>query len=189
MELVVVLAILIILSAILFSVSAKWIEKARISRFLQEVRAIETASMEFYADVGRLPIAKPSYDSTYGYYYWRFDELVNPSGIPGWRGPYLSKKQVKDLWGNDNGYLSPWGTQMGFETWVNYCPLADVHLNGECIRLVIHTYQGSDVRVPLSSIKEIDCAIDDCDLSKGFVYSWDPNDSFLVVLKGTYISH
>ncbi len=75
-EMVVVIAIIGILSAVLLPNAFKQIQKAKISRTANDLYSVKTGVLQYYADVGNWP-----------------DDLgsLMSSTVDGWDGPYLEK--------------------------------------------------------------------------------------------------
>ena len=106
-ELLVVIAIVLIIVSILSVSILLTIERARISRFVEEVRSIKTAVKMYYLDTKCLP-ALCGYPD---YYSNGFRFLLEQRGVQGWRGLYISKKPII-IYGKYYDLLSPWGTYM-----------------------------------------------------------------------------
>ena len=87
-ELIVVIAIIAILAAIIAPNAFRAIEKAQVSKAVEDMKAIGTAALRCYTDTGRFPPAvnNPPYGAGF---------LTNDDGngnpIPGWDGPYLER--------------------------------------------------------------------------------------------------
>jgi general secretion pathway protein G len=121
-ELIVVIAVIGILATVIVPNAFRAIEKSKIARATQDVRAIKAASMAFYNDLGLWPgsqwgIMPPNGGTGYmGDPYSRAEygegfctppivhsgdaarQQTGNNAIPFWQGPYLLK------W-----YVSPWG--------------------------------------------------------------------------------
>jgi len=78
-ELVVIIAIIAILSAILIPAVFNQIQKAKVSRLESELQSLKTAVLQYYADVGSWV---KNNDIKY---------LYQDSGETGWDGPYTEK--------------------------------------------------------------------------------------------------
>lgn len=97
-ELIVVISVIGILAAIVMPNAFKAIEKAKIARAVEDMRAIRTGSMGYYADTGTWPmlgIGDGRRASGMGFIN---DNDGNGNPVVGWDGPYLDK------WPNN-----PWG--------------------------------------------------------------------------------
>jgi len=106
-ELIVVIAIIAILSAIVAPNAFRAIEKAKVSRAIQDVNAIKTAAMGFYNDTGLWPGSQwgtmpgdPLSPASYGEGFVTMPQVHSGSGsqqataqqqIAYWDGPYLDK--------------------------------------------------------------------------------------------------
>ncbi len=78
-EMVVVIAIIGILSAVLLPNAFKQIQKAKISRTANDLYSVKTGVLQYYADVGNWPANLE-------------DLMTEPTSSPeGWDGPYLEK--------------------------------------------------------------------------------------------------
>lgn len=75
-EMVVVIAIIGILSAVLLPNAFKQIQKAKISRTANDLYSVKTGVLQYYADVGNWP--------------GTLEDLMS-SSVDGWDGPYLEK--------------------------------------------------------------------------------------------------
>ena len=75
-EMVVVIAIIGILSAVLLPNAFKQIQKAKISRTANDLYSVKTGVLQYYADVGNWP--------------GTLEDLMS-SSADGWDGPYLEK--------------------------------------------------------------------------------------------------
>ena len=90
-EVIVVVSILAILAGVLIPSLSKQIYRTKLQAVVEDLKAIETASIQYYADVGSyLPLNDIGGFSTAanGPTYTHF---VVGDGQPGWNGPYLSK--------------------------------------------------------------------------------------------------
>lgn len=88
-ELLVVIAIIAILAAIIAPNAFKAIEKSKVATAEADYKAIKTAALGYYSDMGTWPGtgaigADPGFISTRG---------------SGWNGPYLEKWPTKNPWG------------------------------------------------------------------------------------------
>ncbi len=92
-ELLVVLGILALLAGLVFPTASFVVRAARIERSREEVAALAAAVLDYDRDVLRPP--DPSWGDP-------LSALVVDPGVPGWRGPYVSRS------GAGSG-LDPWG--------------------------------------------------------------------------------
>jgi general secretion pathway protein G len=83
-ELIVVIAIIAILGAVIAPNAFKAIEKARISAAVGHLNAVKTASMQYYADLGKWPTSHQN--------------LTTSTGDAAWDGPYLDKWPAATPW-------------------------------------------------------------------------------------------
>ncbi len=100
-ELIVVIAIIAVLSAIIAPSAFMAIEKAKIARATDDMRAIKTAVMSYYTDTGLWPLVGISgaIRGTGAGLVTNNDGSGNP--VAGWDGPYLEKWPV-----------NPWGSAL-----------------------------------------------------------------------------
>ena len=116
-ELIVVIAIIAILSAVIAPNAYRAIEKAKVTRVMADVKSFQTAGLGYYSDVGLWPPdVCPSEDP--GFMRWdAFSVRCCGSTTPtaaenvtmqsSWNGPYLEK-------GFPN---TPWGGSYDWEHW------------------------------------------------------------------------
>ncbi|MDD4908937.1 MAG: prepilin-type N-terminal cleavage/methylation domain-containing protein [Candidatus Omnitrophica bacterium] len=98
-ELIVVIAVIGILAAIIAPNAFKAIEKSKIARAAEDIRAIRGASMGYYADTGSWPmlgIGDARRASGMGFLN---DNDGNGNPVWGWNGPYLDK-WPRNPWGS-----------------------------------------------------------------------------------------
>jgi general secretion pathway protein G len=98
-ELIVVIAVIGILAAIIAPNAFKAIEKSKIARAAEDIRAIRGASMGYYADTGTWPmlgIGDARRASGMGFLT---DDDGNGNPVWGWNGPYLDK-WPRNPWGS-----------------------------------------------------------------------------------------
>lgn len=122
-ELLVVISIIAILAAVVVPNAFKSIEKSKVSRTISDLKAMKTAVLQFYADVGFFPGdvlngmdpglgEKPSSKGS-------LDDSLRGLGITditfynnevnkNWQGPYLDSKLTKQ---------TAWGGQYDYECW------------------------------------------------------------------------
>lgn len=126
-ELLVVIAIIGVLAAIIAPHAFKAVEKAKVSRTIHDMKALKTAALAFYADLGFFPAdpanpwhqdpglgAKPS--NTTGKYNatsitamgMTTTEYVNRVTSAEWQGPYLDFPLTKK---------TAWGGRYDYECW------------------------------------------------------------------------
>lgn len=96
-ELLLVLVILAVLSALIIPRFTGRSQQARETAAKTDIRALETALSSFEIDNGRFPTSAEGLASL----------IQAPAGMDAWRGPYLSRKEFKDPWGNEYLYRSP----------------------------------------------------------------------------------
>lgn len=87
-ELIVVIAIIAILATIIAPNAFKAMERAKVSKVLEDYRAVKGATMAYYADTGVWP---GDGVTTAG--------LVASDGQTGWDGPYIDKWPAQAPWG------------------------------------------------------------------------------------------
>ena len=97
-ELLVVIAIIGILAAIIAPNAFKAIEKSKVAAVESDYKAVKSATLMYYSDVGAWPKARNSFNDSI-----TPDEtasFVTGEGAPnGWDGPYLEKWPSKNPWG------------------------------------------------------------------------------------------
>ncbi len=169
-ELLVVIAIIGILAAIITPNAFRAIEKGKVSRAVSDLRAIGSAAMAYYADVGDFPGSKghppgeplqngsdPGFvrkpDSS-----WQTD---NPNvgyggNLDAWNGPYLER------WPSQH----PWGDVYTWNYWRDY-PVPGAGTTVSKAGIVTLEDYG---RIPRASLEAIDRILDDGDLSRGYVF-------------------
>jgi len=184
-ELIVVIAIIAILAAIIAPNAFKAIEKAKITKAIGDMKAIKTAALTYYADNRRFPCNKvggwgkdPGFVAPITATTCWPDELWNLNGGtqtcancidgPTWDGPYLETWPAKNPW--DNNYVSWYPTKgynWGYTTWI--LPDGSFCWPGAMTALMNNAGQ-----IPYESLKKIDFALDDGNLSSGNI--WGPYD-------------
>ena len=161
-ELIVVIAIIAILAAIIAPNAFKAIEKAKIARVVTEVKTIKTAALSYYGDIQRWP---PDY---------RLITLLNPflenpdpANISNWDGPYVERWNVHP-WAGAIGWLSSYD--------------ADASGVADCTVALDDDRPGTDSNdngglIPFETMKKIDAALDDGNLTKGKARGRAPDDT------------
>ena len=98
-ELIVVIAIIAVLSAIIAPSAFMAIEKAKIARATSDMRAIKTGAMAYYTETGSWPLVGVggAIRGTGAGFITNNDGSGNP--VTGWDGPYLERWPV-----------NPWGS-------------------------------------------------------------------------------
>ena len=79
-ELIVVIAIIAVLEAIIAPNALRAIEKAKVTRVVTDLKAIKSAAISFYSDIGQWPSVGMINNN---------HPLLANLGIPTWDGPYL----------------------------------------------------------------------------------------------------
>lgn len=93
-ELLLVLVILAVLAALVVPKFTGRSQQARETAAKTDISTMETAINAFEIDTGRFPGS--------------MEELIKaPSGVEGWRGPYLQRGIPKDPWGKEYSYKFP----------------------------------------------------------------------------------
>ena len=95
-ELLVVLVILGLLSALVVPRFVRQEEKAKVKAARAQIELLGTALDTFRLDVGRYPTSADGLEA-----------LRQAKGIPKWDGPYLKKEVPLDPWGKSYIYKSP----------------------------------------------------------------------------------
>ena len=83
-EIIVVVAVIAILTAVIIPNAFKAIEKSQVSKAAFDLKVIAKTALQYYADTGQFPPSDTRYPYGDGF-------ISNTAGIPGWDGPYLSK--------------------------------------------------------------------------------------------------
>ena len=174
-ELVVVIAIIGILSAVLLPNAFKQIEKSKCARTEEDIATIKTGALQHYADTSVWPPSNWGDDSG-NELYWSSHPPTNRDAGAGfitnvfqatdpkhdeWDGPYL-----------DGWKRNPWGI-------LYYWDYNGADQNGDGIGeehvVWIDNARGrpaSNKRIPYHSRLKIDRDIDDGDLTSGFLQVW-----------------
>jgi len=98
MELLIVLAILGLLTAIATPFVLRYFDHAKISTAKTEVANLSTGLDLFKLDVGRYPTSQEGLKAL----------LTAPVAVENWNGPYIKKANaLNDPWGRQYKYLSP----------------------------------------------------------------------------------
>ncbi len=97
-ELLVVLVILGLLASLAGPKVINYLGGAKSDSAKLQIEEFGAALDLFKLETGRYPSSQEGMPAL----------VQQPSGLPGWNGPYLKKKAVpKDPWGNDYHYVSP----------------------------------------------------------------------------------
>jgi general secretion pathway protein G len=96
-ELMIVLFILGLLAALVAPRLMGRMGKAKQKSTAAQIQLLGTALDMFHLDVGRYPTDEEGLKAL----------REQPSGLPGWGGPYLDKPVPKDPWGRDYNYKHP----------------------------------------------------------------------------------
>ncbi|MBN3039522.1 MAG: prepilin-type N-terminal cleavage/methylation domain-containing protein [Candidatus Omnitrophica bacterium] len=103
-ELVLVIAIVALLAAAITPVINSARQRAIAARILQDYETIKTACVNFNSDTG--VYAQQTYDCVAEP---NFCHLLNDTGIPGWKGPYLAGEFSNDFFPDiDKVVILPW---------------------------------------------------------------------------------
>ncbi len=106
MELLVVLAILGLLTAIATPYVLHYLETAKVKTARTEVANVTAGLDMFKADVGRYPTTEEGLDALF----------KAPPGVDNWDGPYIKKTDaLNDPWGRPYHYESPGKHQNEFD--------------------------------------------------------------------------
>ena len=98
LELLVVLTILGLLTALATPYVIRYIESGRVKTARTEVANIGAALDLYKSDVGQYPTSAQGLDAL----------VKPPGGVDNWNGPYLKKiGDIKDPWGHPYNYRSP----------------------------------------------------------------------------------
>ncbi len=113
-ELIVVIAIIAILAAIIAPNAFMAIEKAKVAKCISDMRAVRSAAMAYYADVGEWPAGmldgqgrntNVQNNAFTNNPYLPGSIWVNPAKASLWDGPYLEKWPEYTPWNTDFHYL------------------------------------------------------------------------------------
>lgn len=96
-ELLVVLVILGLLSALVVPRFVRQEEKAKVKAAKAQIELLGTALDTFRLDAGRYPTSQEGLEAL----------RRQPGGVPKWDGPYLKKEVPLDPWGKPYIYKSP----------------------------------------------------------------------------------
>lgn len=168
-ELIAVIAIIGILSAMMIPKVMTGIDKSRVAAIVTDTRNIRNAAYAMYADTGLWPGSNWSDDSTAngggdplaqaqpgeGFTY----RGNNPNMPSTWAGPYL------EVW-----HPNPWG---GWYWWD--FNLADQNNDGigyEHVLWLDNSYGNTGHRIPLNMRTKIDTTLDDGILGAGMIQVW-----------------
>ena len=108
-EVLIALAIVVTMGAVVGPPMMRWIKQSKIDATNQSMKAIETALVSYYSDMGKFPSTAEGLDAL----------VVEPAGASGrWHG-YLDKMPI-DAWNNDfeyNSYRDIKNKDKGFTTY------------------------------------------------------------------------
>ena len=96
-ELLLVLVILTALAAIVVPKFTKRSEQARITAAVTDIAQLEVCLDAFEIDTGRYPTSEEGLEAL----------VVQPSGLEGWRTPYIKRGVPNDPWRNAYMYTCP----------------------------------------------------------------------------------
>ena len=162
-ELLVVIAIICVLAAVIAPNAFRAIEKAKVTKAVSDLKTIGRAATAYYADVGSFPATKGGgWGKDPGFVQkpessWTGENGESYEGdLNAWDGPYLEKWSLKH----------PWDHSYNWNYWENY----EVPGTGRVVdKAGIVTLEDYG-RIPKESLEAIDRALDDGDLSKGYVF-------------------
>jgi general secretion pathway protein G len=176
-ELIVVIAIIAVLAAIIALHAFQAIEKSKISKVISDMRAIKTAALAYYADMGKVPCNKvggmckdPGFVSPItAANCWPDQLIAGESCTAGscldgsaWDGSYLER------WPEQN----PWNLLVGcpgrfnWNHWPTYGPGG----MASCSFVGMLTFETHHDGPPLSVLLKIDKILDDGNLTTGKVF-------------------
>jgi len=92
-EMIGVMAVIAILASAAAPRVFDAIEDAKVSKLVQQVQTMKTASSKYYADTGTYPLYYTASNNHY-YHSLMFKDSANTSGVErkGWNGPYVDKE-------------------------------------------------------------------------------------------------
>jgi general secretion pathway protein G len=96
-ELLLVLVILAVLAALVVPKFTNRSQQARETAAKTDIANLETSLNAFEIDTGRFPSSEEQLGAL----------VTAPSGLQGWRGPYLQRGLPKDPWGHEYVYKYP----------------------------------------------------------------------------------
>lgn len=96
LELLVVLGIIALLSALVAPQVIRYLSDARSSAAVAQIKNIESAVELYYLDTGTYPAAEQGLQSL----------MIQPANAKGWNGPYMKK---------DSGVVDPWGKPFAYK--------------------------------------------------------------------------
>ena len=108
-ELLVVIAIIGILAAIIAPNAFKAIEKSKVAAVESDYKAIKSATLMYYSDVGTWPTPDNDFTNNDN----EISIFITNDGSDGWDGPYLEKWPTRNPWGG--AYTLATGTFGGNE--------------------------------------------------------------------------
>lgn len=99
-ELLVVIAIIAILAAIIAPNAFKAIEKSKVATAESDYRAVKTATLGYYTDMGKWPAVDGTTVTEVNLFIDGANTNATNNGIDAnWNGPYLEKWPTKNPWG------------------------------------------------------------------------------------------
>ena len=100
METLIVIAIVLILTAIVGFTGIQYLDRARTAAARSQIDSFSLALEAYYIDCGRYPTEEQGLEAL-----WQ-KPSVEPLS-PAWSGPYMYKKTPDDPWGNPYDYKIP----------------------------------------------------------------------------------
>jgi len=100
METLIVIAIVLILTAIVGFTGIQYLDRARTAAARSQIDSFSLALEAYYIDCGRYPTEEQGLGAL-----WQMPSVEPIS--PNWTGPYMYKKTPNDPWGNPYDYKIP----------------------------------------------------------------------------------
>ncbi len=107
-ETIIVVTIIVILTSAVGLTGMRYVEKARVSTTANEIAVLSLALDSYYLDCGSYPTEEQSLEALWSV------PVISP--VPSkWDGPYITKKDFTDPWGNAYHYRIPGPNGLSYE--------------------------------------------------------------------------